>query len=65
MRLAPGFGLDVARRLAGGLATKHRDGKLIRYRLTEDARRLLGAAFDRPLPVSVIIGSTRQAEGAR
>jgi DNA-binding transcriptional ArsR family regulator len=33
-----------------GLATKERDGKLIRYRLTEDAHRLLEAAFGRAIP---------------
>jgi DNA-binding transcriptional ArsR family regulator len=32
-----------------GLATKERDGKLIRYRLTEDAHRLLEAAFGRAI----------------
>jgi DNA-binding transcriptional ArsR family regulator len=42
------------RALAGrGLATKERDGKLIRYRLTEDARRLLEAAFGREFPTQL------------
>ena len=36
-----------------GLATKERDGKLIRYRLTEDAQRLLEAAFGRAIPAHV------------
>jgi DNA-binding transcriptional ArsR family regulator len=36
-----------------GLATKERDGKLIRYRLTGDARRLLEAAFGREFPADV------------
>jgi ArsR family transcriptional regulator, lead/cadmium/zinc/bismuth-responsive transcriptional repressor len=36
-----------------GLATKERDGKLIRYRLTEDARRLLEAAFARDFAAHV------------
>jgi DNA-binding transcriptional ArsR family regulator len=36
-----------------GLATKERDGKLIRYRLTENARRLLEAAFTRDIATHV------------
>ena len=40
-----------------GLATKERDGKLIRYRLTEEARRLLEAAFGREFPAHVDLHS--------
>jgi DNA-binding transcriptional ArsR family regulator len=36
-----------------GLATKHRDGKLIRYQLTAEARVLLEAALGRALPIGV------------
>jgi DNA-binding transcriptional ArsR family regulator len=36
-----------------GLATKQRDGKLVRYRLTADARRLLEAAFGREFSLDV------------
>ena len=39
-----------------GLATREREGKLIRYRLTDEARALLEAAFGRPLPVRVEVG---------
>lgn len=48
-----------------GLATKHRDGKLIRYRLTGEARRILEAAFDRPLPVQVEVGHGTHAGATR
>jgi DNA-binding transcriptional ArsR family regulator len=42
-----------------GLATKQRDGKLIRYRLTEDARRLLEAAFSRELDPGLEVADQR------
>jgi DNA-binding transcriptional ArsR family regulator len=42
-----------------GLATRQREGKLIRYRLTDEARTLLEAAFGRPLPVEVEVGHHR------
>jgi ArsR family transcriptional regulator len=39
-----------------GLATKAREGKLIRYRLTDDGRALLAVALGRPTPVEVTVG---------
>lgn len=39
-----------------GMASKHRDGKLIRYRLNDEARSLLEAALDRPVPVRIHVG---------
>jgi DNA-binding transcriptional ArsR family regulator len=39
-----------------GLATREREGKLIRYRVTDEARALLEAAFGHPLPVQVEVG---------
>jgi len=36
-----------------GLATKHRDGKLVRYRLTDEGRRLLTSGLGRGVPVCV------------
>jgi DNA-binding transcriptional ArsR family regulator len=36
-----------------GLATKQRDGRLIRYRLTDEGRRLLEAALGRPVAIEV------------
>jgi DNA-binding transcriptional ArsR family regulator len=36
-----------------GLATKHRDGKLVRYRLTDEARELLASGLGQPVPVQV------------
>jgi ArsR family transcriptional regulator, lead/cadmium/zinc/bismuth-responsive transcriptional repressor len=36
-----------------GLATKHRDGKLVRYRLTDAARALLASGLGAPVPVQV------------
>jgi DNA-binding transcriptional ArsR family regulator len=45
-----------------GLATKERDGKLIRYRLTDEARQILDAAFDRPRPVQVRVEHARPAK---
>ena len=42
-----------------GLATKQRDGKLIRYRLTEDARTLLEAAFGREFSSRLAVADQR------
>jgi DNA-binding transcriptional ArsR family regulator len=42
-----------------GLATRQRDGKLIRYRLTEDARRLLEAAFSCELAPGLEVADQR------
>ena len=48
-----------------GLATKHRDGKLIRYQLTEEARGLLEAALGRALPIRVDVAHDAHIEVAR
>jgi DNA-binding transcriptional ArsR family regulator len=48
-----------------GLATKHRDGKLIRYQLTDEARRLLEAALGRDLPIRVEVAHGAHVEVAR
>ncbi|MDP9257867.1 MAG: metalloregulator ArsR/SmtB family transcription factor [Actinomycetota bacterium] len=48
-----------------GLATKHRDGKLIRYQLTDEARALLEAAFGRALPIRVEVAHDAHVEVAR
>ena len=45
-----------------GLATKQRDGKLIRYRLTEDARVLLEAAFGREFALRLDAANQRLGE---
>jgi DNA-binding transcriptional ArsR family regulator len=48
-----------------GLATKHRDGKLIRYQLTDEARLLLEAALGRALPIRVEVAHGAHVEVAR
>jgi DNA-binding transcriptional ArsR family regulator len=48
-----------------GLATKHRDGKLIRYQLTDEARLLLEAALGRALPIRVEVPHGARLEIAR
>ena len=48
-----------------GLATKHRDGKLIRYQLTDEARSLLEAALGRALPIRVEVAQNAHIEVAR
>ena len=48
-----------------GLATKHRDGKLIRYQLTDEARALLEAVLGRALPIRVEVAHAVQVEAAR
>ena len=48
-----------------GLATKHRDGKLIRYQLTDEARSLLEAALGRSLPIRVEVAHDAHVEVAR
>ena len=48
-----------------GLATKQRDGKLIRYRLTEDARVLLEAAFGREFALGLDAANQRAGGATR
>ena len=48
-----------------GLATKHRDGKLIRYQLTDEARGLLEAALGRSLPIRVQVAHDAHIEVAQ
>jgi DNA-binding transcriptional ArsR family regulator len=48
-----------------GLASKHRDGKLIRYQLTDEARTLLEAAFGRALPIRIEVAQDAHVEVAR
>jgi ArsR family transcriptional regulator, lead/cadmium/zinc/bismuth-responsive transcriptional repressor len=47
-----------------GLATKQRDGKLVRYRLTDDAVRLLESAFGRRFSVGLEIAGQTAASAS-
>jgi ArsR family transcriptional regulator, lead/cadmium/zinc/bismuth-responsive transcriptional repressor len=48
-----------------GLATKHRDGKLVRYRLTDEARDLLASGLGQAVPVQVEVAHHHDARQAQ